>query len=145
MAKYDLEKVKELWEQEPDDNRVFRAATEDIEEYPPEVQAIIKEEAKRRRKAELEGEATPKQSLLHRFWSSIGIYYDPKESWLKKTGTVLVYLIAGFIGYLFAKEVVRSFFRGSYFLFGIGAAVLISLFWLGYSHRPKKPKDEQKE
>ena len=46
--KYNLEEAKELWRQEPDDNNVFRAAAEDIEEYPPEVQAVIKEEAKRR-------------------------------------------------------------------------------------------------
>jgi len=47
---YNIEEVKELWRQEPDDNIVFRAATEDIEGYAPEVQAVIKAEAERRRK-----------------------------------------------------------------------------------------------
>ena len=51
MVEYNIEEVKELWQQEPDDNRVFRAATEDIKEYAPEVQEVIKEEAERRRKA----------------------------------------------------------------------------------------------
>ena len=46
--RYDLEEVKRLWRQEPDDNMVFRAANQDIEEYPPEIQTIIKEEAERR-------------------------------------------------------------------------------------------------
>jgi len=45
-----IEEVKELWRQEPDDNIVFRAATEDIEGYALEVQAVIKAEAERRRK-----------------------------------------------------------------------------------------------
>jgi predicted phage tail protein len=49
-SRYDLEEVRKLWRREPDDNRVFRAATEDIEEYPPEIQTIIKEEAEQRRK-----------------------------------------------------------------------------------------------
>jgi len=50
---YNIEEVKELWKQEPDDNIVFKAATEDVEEYPPEIQSIIKEEAERRREAQL--------------------------------------------------------------------------------------------
>lgn len=48
--KYSLEEARELWRQEPDDNVIFKAATEDIEEYSPEIQAVIKEEAKRRRR-----------------------------------------------------------------------------------------------
>jgi len=51
LGGYDsIEEVKELWRKEPNDDVVFRAANEDIEEYPPEVQKIIKEEAERRRK-----------------------------------------------------------------------------------------------
>ncbi len=46
--RYDLEEVKRLWRREPDDDMVFRAANQDIEEYPPEIQTIIKEEAERR-------------------------------------------------------------------------------------------------
>lgn len=46
---YDLEEIRKLWQQEPDDSMVFKAANQDIEEYPPEIQAIIKEEAERRR------------------------------------------------------------------------------------------------
>ncbi|MHC4075740.1 MAG: hypothetical protein ACYSRZ_04925 [Planctomycetota bacterium] len=47
---YNIEKVKELWRQEPNDDAIFKAATEDIEEYPPEIQAVIKEEVERRRR-----------------------------------------------------------------------------------------------
>lgn len=43
----DLEEAKRLWQQESD-RYVLKAATEDIEEYPPEVRAIINEEAIRR-------------------------------------------------------------------------------------------------
>ena len=50
-TKYNLERAKELWRQEPDDSVVFKAATEDIEEYPSEIQDVIKEEAERRRKS----------------------------------------------------------------------------------------------
>jgi len=50
---YNLEEIRKLWQQEPDDNRLFRAATEDIEEYPPEIQTIIKEEAVRRHLIEI--------------------------------------------------------------------------------------------
>jgi hypothetical protein len=46
-----LEEIKQLWQREPDNNVVFRAATRDIEEYPPEIQTVIKEEAERRRRA----------------------------------------------------------------------------------------------
>ncbi len=60
---YNIEEVKELWKQEPDDKRIFRAATEDIDEYPPEVQTIIKEEAERRREAQLEEKGLPIQWL----------------------------------------------------------------------------------
>jgi len=38
-----IQDVKELWRQEPEDNAVFKAATEDIEEYPPEIQAAVAE------------------------------------------------------------------------------------------------------
>jgi cation transport ATPase len=48
--KYSLEEARELWRQEPDDNVIFKAVTENIEEYPPEIQAVIKEEAERRRR-----------------------------------------------------------------------------------------------
>jgi hypothetical protein len=46
---YNMEEARKLWHQEPDDNRVYRAADKDINEYPPEIQAIIKEEADNRR------------------------------------------------------------------------------------------------
>jgi len=49
-TKYNLERAKELWRQEPNDNAVFKAEIEDIEEYPPEIQNVIREEAERRRK-----------------------------------------------------------------------------------------------
>ena len=49
-AKYNLERAKELWREEPNDNAVFKAEIEDIEEYPPEIQNVIREEAERRRK-----------------------------------------------------------------------------------------------
>ena len=51
---YNIEEVKELWKKEPDDSIVFKAATEDIDEYPLEIQSIIKEEADRRREAQVE-------------------------------------------------------------------------------------------
>lgn len=48
--KYNLERARKLWRQEPNDNAVFKAEIEDIEEYPPEIQNVIREEAERRRK-----------------------------------------------------------------------------------------------
>jgi hypothetical protein len=45
-AEYDLEQVRNLWRQEPEDSAVLRAATDEIDEYPPEIQGIILEEAK---------------------------------------------------------------------------------------------------
>lgn len=50
MTKYNIEEVKELWQHEPNDNAVFKAEIEDIEEYPPEIQNVIRGEAERRRK-----------------------------------------------------------------------------------------------
>jgi len=78
--RYDLEEVRQLWQQEPDDNRVFRASTEDIEGYPLEIQAIIKEEAERRRIAKTNTEPIPKQTMLQKGFSSVGLYCDPKET-----------------------------------------------------------------
>jgi hypothetical protein len=77
---YDLEEVRQLWQQEPDDNRVFRAATEDIEEYPLEVQTIIKEEAERRRIAQANTEPIPKQTMAQKAFSSVGLDYDHEET-----------------------------------------------------------------
>ena len=57
----DEKKIKEIiaaWQNEPDE-WVLKAATEDIKDYPPKVQAVIKEEAKRRREAERGREAKP--------------------------------------------------------------------------------------
>jgi hypothetical protein len=78
--RYDLEEVRKLWWQEPDDNRVFRAATEDIEEYPPEIQTIIKEEAERRHTTQDNTEPIPKQTMLQKGFSSVGLYCDPEET-----------------------------------------------------------------
>ncbi len=47
MAEYNIEEVRELWKQEPD-KVVFKAATEDLSEYPLEIQAIIQAEATKR-------------------------------------------------------------------------------------------------
>lgn len=66
VKKYNLEKTRELWRQEPDDNAVFKAATEDIEEYPPEIQSVIKEEAERRRKINETAEEGQRKSWLHK-------------------------------------------------------------------------------
>ena len=64
MAEYNIEEVKELWRQEPDDKAILRAATKDIEEYPPEIQAVIKKEAERRRIAnEAEKERQKKENV----------------------------------------------------------------------------------
>ena len=71
--KYNLEEVEELWHQEPDDNKVFRTATEDTEEYPPEVQAVIKEEAKRRREAKTQRNTIPKQKKVKVYRVLVGI------------------------------------------------------------------------
>ena len=63
MGKHNsIEEAKELWQQEPDDSVVFRAATEDIDEYPPEVQAIIREESERRKSLNAERERKQKES-----------------------------------------------------------------------------------
>lgn len=78
--RYDLEEVRQLWQQEPDDNRVFRAATEDIEEYPLEIQTVIKEEAEQRRIAQANTEPIPKQTMAQKAFSSVGLDYDPEET-----------------------------------------------------------------
>lgn len=77
---YNTEEVKELWKQEPDDNIVFRAATEDIEEYPQEIQSIIKEEAERRRTALANAKPIPKKTVVQKALSSVGLDYDPEET-----------------------------------------------------------------
>jgi len=77
---YNIEEVKELWKQEPDDNIVFRAATKDIEEYPQEIQSIIKEEAERRRAALANAKPIPKKTVVQKALSSVGLDYDPEES-----------------------------------------------------------------
>lgn len=73
MPKYDIEKAKKLWSQEPDNNSVFRAATEDIKEYPPEIQTIIKEEAERRLKAIEEEKERQKRVITTRVSVPVGI------------------------------------------------------------------------
>lgn len=47
-SEYSIEEIKKLWQQEPSDDYVLKAATEDKNEYPLEVQTIIEEEAIRR-------------------------------------------------------------------------------------------------
>jgi len=47
-SEYSIEEIKKLWQQEPRDDYVLKAATKDKNEYPPEIQTIIKEEAIRR-------------------------------------------------------------------------------------------------
>ena len=73
MGRYkSIQEVKESWRQEPDDNAVFKAATEDIEEYPPEIQAVIKEEAERRRRLNETAEESRKKSRLLKFtWGGV--------------------------------------------------------------------------
>ncbi len=73
MGRYkSIQEVKELWRQEPDDNAVFKAATDDIEEYPPEIQAVIKEEAERRRRLIETAEEDRKKSRLLKFtWAGV--------------------------------------------------------------------------
>jgi len=73
MCRYkSIQEVKELWRQEPDDKAVFKAATEDIEEYPPEIQAVIKEEAERRRKLNEKAEESHGKSRLLKFtWDGV--------------------------------------------------------------------------
>jgi len=67
-----IQEIKELWRQEPDDNAVFKAATEDIEEYSPEIQAVIKEEAERRRKLNKTAEEGHRKSrLLESTWEGV--------------------------------------------------------------------------
>ena len=68
-----MEEIKGLWKQEPDDNRVFRAATEDIKEYAPEVQTVIKEEAERRRKANEAEKERQKRVITTRVSAPVGI------------------------------------------------------------------------
>ena len=45
---YSIEEIKKLWQKEPSDDYVLKAATEDKNEYSPKVQTIIEEEAIRR-------------------------------------------------------------------------------------------------
>jgi len=47
-SQYSIEEIKKLWQQEPRDDYVLKAATGDKAEYPLEVQSIIEEEAIRR-------------------------------------------------------------------------------------------------
>lgn len=43
-SEYSIEEIKKLWQKEPDEV-VLKAATEDKKEYPPDIYAVIKEEA----------------------------------------------------------------------------------------------------
>jgi len=43
-SEYSIEKIKKLWQQEPDEV-ILKAATKDKEEYPPDIYAVIEEEA----------------------------------------------------------------------------------------------------
>ena len=91
VKKYNLEEVEELWRHEPDSNKVFRAATEDIDEYPPEIQAVIKEEAERRREAKPQRNTIPKQK-------KVKVY--------RVLGRILsIYGIIGYIAYVLKKIV----------------------------------------
>lgn len=44
-SQYSIEEIKKLWQQEPRDDCVLKAATQNKNEYPPEIQTIIEEEA----------------------------------------------------------------------------------------------------
>jgi len=52
--KISIEEVRKLWLESLDED-VLRAATEDIKGYPPEIQNIIIEEAKKRQLIEIDG------------------------------------------------------------------------------------------
>lgn len=74
-----LNEIRGRWKEETDE-RVKKAANEDIEEYAPEVQSIIKEEAERRRAAQANTKPVPKQTAAQKTLSSFGLDYDPEET-----------------------------------------------------------------
>lgn len=117
--KYNLEEAEQLWRQEPDDNKVFRAATEDIEEYPREIQAVIKEEAKRRHEAKPQRNTIPKQQKKVKFYRILG--------W--------ILFICGFFGYF--VHISKEFQAGKLqetdlLLIGLLAEFIINpLLWAG--------------
>ncbi len=122
MAKYNIEEVKELWKREPDDDRVFRAATEDIDDYSPEVRAVIKAEAKRRREAQAVESDTNKVK-------------EKLQKVIKSLIVVTIVIACGVIVYDHVNERTISMIGGGIILMSLAA------IW-----KPKKlTKDEQEK
>lgn len=134
---YDLEEAKKLWAREPDDNRVFMAASVDINEYPPDIQAIIKEEADKRRAIQSEqsksNESPKKQNT---FLSDLGFDYSSAQTNDLHSAEKLISF--GFGAAIFSASVTLIFSVASLFgydLIGLGASGLLDaiiVFSLAY-------------
>lgn len=126
VKKNNLEKTRELWRQEPDDNAIFKAATEDIEEYTPEIQAVIKEEAERRRKINEKAEEGQRKSWLS------------KITWDGAFG-FMFFFVASIIGTPFL-------IRALMFCVGIFVGSFVKTLVGGRkNHKCESRRDEQKE
>lgn len=120
--KYNLEEAIELWRREPDDNVVFKAATEDIEEYPLAIQAIIKEEVKHRRKINEKAEEGQRKSWLH------------KITW-EGSFSFLFFIVASIMG---ASFLIRAL------MFGVGIFIGSFVKTLVERRKGKKIREEKR-
>lgn len=128
---YDLEEVRKLWQQEPNDKNVFKAANQDIDEYPPEIQNIIKEEAERRRTIQANTKPIPKKTIFQKLCSGLGFSapknIDDLESAQKlienAVGMAIVYTSIGLVAATVLTY--RSIFFPFVFIEGIVAFTII--------------------
>jgi hypothetical protein len=108
-----LDEIKSQWEQEKD-KYVLKAATEDLDEYSPEIQAIIKEEALRRG---LVKEEQGKVVLVKEANNKIASKPEPTDSvkyakpWLAKTQIYIGETMAGIMALLGIYTLIAFFSR----------------------------------
>ena len=115
--KYSLEEAIELWRREPDDNVVFKAATEDLEEYPLEIQAVIKEEAERRGKIK----KAPEEFRMDLKKANIAIDSAWEAGVISGSLTLIFSIIAAF-GYSFAGVTIWSL-SDTFLIYGLAYGI----------------------
>ncbi|MHC4324808.1 MAG: hypothetical protein ACYSUX_11095 [Planctomycetota bacterium] len=63
MSEENLAQIEKSWRQEPSDIAVLKAATENLNAYPPEVRTIIIEEARKRGLVDSDGRPVPETKV----------------------------------------------------------------------------------
>lgn len=111
---YNLEEVKKLWQQEPNDKNVFKAAYQEIDEYPPEIQVIIKEEAERRRIIQANTKPVPKETILEKVYSLFGFNAPKKIEDIESAISLIENAFGIVIGYLIISLVLGIFVTHGY-------------------------------